>query len=86
MCDKQKYGCLSASSIGSEAPSLTSSGQAYHSSTSPASIDGKRTKTRTSINPQQLEVLIQAYNREQRPSKPTREDLMARTGLDMKVG
>ena len=47
--------------------------------------DGRRAKTRTSINPQQLEVLMQAYSQEQRPSKLTREELMAKTGLDMKV-
>ena len=48
--------------------------------------DGRRSKTRTSINPMQLEVLMQTYLQEQRPSKQTREDLMAKTGLDMKVG
>ena len=51
-----------------------------------ANSDGRRSKTRTSINPQQLEVLTQAYSREQRPSKQTREELMAKTGLEMKVG
>ena len=57
-----------------------------HSPTSGGSMaNGKRTKPRTSITPQQLEVLKQAYIREQRPSKQTREDLMAKTGLDMKV-
>lgn len=47
--------------------------------------DNKRTKPRTSINPQQLELLMQVYSKEQRPSKPLREELMAKTGLDMKV-
>ena len=47
--------------------------------------NGKRTKPRTSITPQQLEILKQAYLREQRPTKQTREELMAKTGLDMKV-
>lgn len=47
--------------------------------------DGRRSKTRTSINPQQLEILMQTYSHEQRPSKQTREELMAKTGLDMKV-
>ena len=47
--------------------------------------DGRRSKTRTSINPQQLEVLMQTYAHEQRPSKQTREELMTKTGLDMKV-
>lgn len=47
--------------------------------------DGRRSKTRTSINPQQLEVLMQTYSLEQRPSKLAREELMAKTGLDMKV-
>lgn len=51
----------------------------------PPNSDGRRSKTRTSINPQQLEVLVQAYNQEQRPSKLAREELMAKTGLDMKV-
>lgn len=51
-----------------------------------ANSDGRRSKTRTSINPQQLEVLMLAYSREQRPSKQTREELMAKTGLEMKVG
>jgi hypothetical protein len=50
-----------------------------------ASANGKRTKPRTSITPQQLEILKQAYVREQRPTKQTREELMAKTGLDMKV-
>ena len=49
------------------------------------SSDSKKPKTRTSINPQQLEVLLEAYSREQRPSKLMREELMAKTGLDMKV-
>ena len=47
--------------------------------------NGKRTKPRTSITPQQLEILKQAYLREQRPTKQTREELMTKTGLDMKV-
>ncbi len=47
--------------------------------------DGRRSKTRTSINPAQLEVLMQTYVHEQRPSKHVREELMAKTGLDMKV-
>lgn len=49
------------------------------------SNDSRKPKTRTSINPQQLEVLLETYSREQRPSKPMREELMAKTGLDMKV-
>ena len=49
------------------------------------SSDNRKPKTRTSINPQQLEVLLETYSREQRPSKPMREELMAKTGLDMKV-
>lgn len=53
--------------------------------TSISMLNGKRTKPRTSITPQQLEILKQAYVREQRPTKQTREDLMAKTGLDMKV-
>ena len=53
--------------------------------TSTNTSNGKRTKPRTSITPQQLEVLKQAYLCEQRPTKQTREDLMAKTGLDMKV-
>ena len=52
----------------------------------PNNVDTRRSKTRTSINPQQLEVLMQTYSHEQRPSKVTREELMAKTGLDMKVG
>lgn len=47
--------------------------------------DGKKSKTRTSITPQQLEVLMAVYNREQRPAKAVREDLVAKTGLEMKV-
>lgn len=47
--------------------------------------DSKKGKTRTSITPQQLVILLEVYNREQRPSKLTREELMAKTGLDMKV-
>ncbi len=47
--------------------------------------NGKKHKPRTSINPHQLDVLLQAYNREQKPSKQMREELMAKTGLDMKV-
>lgn len=73
---------VAASPFGTETTPQTLS---YQPSSSPASVDGKKTKTRTSINPQQLEVLMQAYSKEQRPSKQTREDLMARTGLDMKV-
>lgn len=46
---------------------------------------GKRTKSRTSLTPQQLDVLIQSYNQEQHPSKVIREELVAKTGLDMKV-
>lgn len=53
--------------------------------TSVSIANGKRTKPRTSITPQQLDILKQAYLREQRPTKQTREDLMAKTGLDMKV-
>lgn len=49
------------------------------------SADGKKHKTRTSINPHQLDILLEAYAREQKPSKQMREDLMAKTGLDMKV-
>ncbi len=63
--------------------------QQHHIATTPvvqASSDGRRSKTRTSINPQQLEVLMQTYAHEQRPSKQTREELMTKTGLDMKVG
>ena len=59
-----------------------------HNAPSGATIsmsNGKRTKPRTSITPQQLDILKQAYLREQRPTKQTREDLMAKTGLDMKV-
>ena len=55
------------------------------SGTSISLLNGKRTKPRTSITPQQLEILKQAYICEQRPTKQTREDLMAKTGLDMKV-
>ncbi|KAL5477507.1 hypothetical protein EMCRGX_G024317 [Ephydatia muelleri] len=55
------------------------------STPAPISSDGKKSKTRTSITPQQLEVLMAVYNREQRPSKLVREDLMAKTGLEMKV-
>ena len=47
--------------------------------------DSKKSKTRTSITPQQLEVLMAVYCKEQRPSRVVREDLMAKTGLDMKV-
>ncbi len=53
---------------------------------SPANIvDGKRTKPRTSITPKQLEVLTHAYNDDQHPSKQVREELVATTGLEMKV-
>lgn len=67
---------------------LIQSPMQHHATTTPTmqpSGDGRRSKTRTSINPQQLEVLMQIYNQEQRPSKQTREELMAKTGLEMKV-
>ena len=60
--------------------------QHHPTTTLQSSGEGPKAKTRTSINPQQLEILIQAYNLEQRPSKQTREELMAKTGLGMKVG
>lgn len=47
--------------------------------------DSKKTKPRTSITPKQLEVLTQAYNEDQHPSKQVREELVASTGLEMKV-
>lgn len=59
--------------------------QTPQQSTPAPSTDGRRSKTRTSINPVQLEVLMQTYAHEQRPSKHVREELMAKTGLDMKV-
>ena len=59
--------------------------QPHHQSGPTPTSDGRRSKTRTSINPAQLEVLMQTYTHEQRPSKHVREELMAKTGLDMKV-
>ena len=73
---------------GGETPTHSSMVISHNSTPGGASIsmsNGKRSKPRTSITPQQLEVLKQAYLREQRPTKQTREDLMAKTGLDMKV-
>ena len=51
----------------------------YLQSTSMAS------RGRTRINPQQLKVLQGAYNREKRPSKAVKEQLVAETGLLMKI-
>ena len=60
--------------------------QASVSLNSPANnADSKKTKPRTSITPKQLEVLTQAYNEDQHPSKQVREELVASTGLEMKV-
>ncbi|XP_064392303.1 LIM/homeobox protein Lhx5-like isoform X2 [Halichondria panicea] len=60
--------------------------QASVSLHSPANnADSKKTKPRTSITPKQLEVLTQAYIEDQHPSKQVREELVASTGLEMKV-
>lgn len=47
--------------------------------------DSKKSKPRTSITPKQLELLTVAYNDDQHPSKQVREELVASTGLEMKV-
>lgn len=49
------------------------------------SSDSRKGKTRTSINPRQLEILQAAYDRDPKPSRPSREEMASQTGLTMKV-
>ena len=74
---------LSTSSHGQEGSQQLSLVQ--HSPAVIGGSDGKKSKPRTSITPKQLEVLTLAYNEDQHPSKQVREELVATTGLEMKV-
>ena len=49
------------------------------------SSDSRKGKSRTSINPRQLEILQAAYERDPKPSRALREEMAAQTGLTMKV-
>ena len=48
-------------------------------------MDSRKGKTRTSINPRQLEILQAAYERDSKPSRAAREEMASQTGLTMKV-
>lgn len=76
---------LGAESPQTHLPTTPSTPHSLPTPTGSSGSDGKRSKGRTTISPQQLEVLVEAYSREQKPSKQMREDLMSKTGLDMRV-
>ena len=50
-----------------------------------SAVDSRKGKTRTSINPAQLEILQAAYERDPKPSRALREEMASQTGLTMKV-
>ena len=52
---------------------------------SPHSADGNQKRPRTTISAKQLEVLRKSYNQTPKPSRHTREQISAETGLDMRV-